>query len=157
LCGVTTTGKTSAASDCGAGGSWLPNNARPTGTPTAIIRSDGAGFQILTTWYTPPAANWDNCETSSTNGNSYITLHEFLSAGTWAQLLGFEIQHQYVTGVQFVGTTAFITSGDGKAPSAPGGGTGDLGQAFVSVDQVLKSLAGDRFVRTAWTERLDAD
>jgi hypothetical protein len=62
-----------------------------------------------------------------------------------------------VTGVQFVGTTAFITSGDGSAPSAPSGGTGDLGQAFVSVDQVLKSLAGDRFVKTAWTERLDAD
>jgi hypothetical protein len=157
LCGVTTTGKTSAASDCGAGGSWLPASARPTGTPTAILRSDGSGFQVLTTWYTPPTADWDNCVDHPTNGNSYITLHEFLAVGTWAQLLGFEIQHQYVTGVQFVGTTAFITSGDGSAPSAPSGGTGDLGQAFVSVDQVLKSLAGDRFVKTAWTERLDAD
>jgi len=25
------------------------------------------------------------------------------------------------------------------------------------VDQVLKSMAGDRFVKTAWTERIDAE
>jgi len=157
LCGITN-GKTSGAADCGAGGSWLPVNARPTGTPVAVIRSGADGFQILTTWYTPPAANWDNCPTSSTNGNSYVTLHEFLANGAWAQLVGFEIQHQYVTGVQFVGTTLFITSGDGSTPSLPPPSAGlNLGQNFQSVNQVLKSLTGDRFVRTAWSERLDAD
>jgi hypothetical protein len=121
----------------------------------AVLRSDGSGFQIFTTWYTPPAANWDNCVDSLTNGNSYVTLHEFLSNGTWAQIYGMQIQHQYVTGVQFVGTTLFITSGDGTAPSPPP--NPDLGQSFVSVDQVLKSMAGDRFVKTAWTERIDAE
>ncbi|MGO9665471.1 MAG: hypothetical protein ACLP66_19420 [Polyangia bacterium] len=156
LCGVTT-GRAPGAVDCGSGGSWMPNTARPTGTPVAVIRSDGTGFQILTTWYDPPKANWDNCPNSSTNGNSYVTLHEFLSGGTWAQLYGMQIQHQYVTGVQFVGTTLFITSGDGSAPWAPTANGGNLGQGFVSVDQVMKSLSGDRFIRTAWTERLDAD
>jgi hypothetical protein len=155
LCGVSTVGKTSAATDCGSGGSWLPTNARPTGTPVAVLRSDGTGFQLFTTWYTPPAANWDNCPGSSTNGNSYVTVHEFLSNGTWAQIYGLPIQHQYVTGVQFVGTTLFITSGDGNVPQLPT--NANLGQTFVTVDQVLKSMAGDRFVRTAWTERLDAD
>ena len=155
LCGVTVTGKLGTASDCGAGGSVLPTSARPTGTPVAVLRSDGSGFQIFTTWYTPPAANWDNCVDSLTNGNSYVTLHEFLSNGTWAQIYGMQIQHQYVTGVQFVGTTLFITSGDGTAPSPPP--NPDLGQSFVSVDQVLKSMAGDRFVKTAWTERIDAE
>ena len=155
LCGIATTMKTSAAADCGTDGSWLPTSARPTGTPVAVLRSDGSGFQLYTTWYTPPAANWDNCPGSSTNGNSYITLHEFLSDGTWAQLYGLEIQHQYVTGVQFVGTTLFITAGDGSSPSTPG--VPDLGQTFVTVAQAMQSLAGDRFVRTAWTELLDAE
>ena len=92
---------------------------------------------------------------SSTNGNSYVTLHEFLSNGTWAQLYGHAYEHQYVTGVQFVGTTLFITAGDGTPPQQPD--VPDLGQTFVSVNQVLKSMAGDRFVKTAWTERLDAE
>jgi hypothetical protein len=154
LCGVTTTGKASAASDCGSGGSWLPNEARPTGTPVAVLRGDGAGFQIYTTWYKPPAANWDNCPSSSTNGDSYITLHEVLANGTWAQLYGMKIQHQYVTGVQFVGTTLFITSGDGTTPGGPDANS-NFGQTFAPVQQALQSLAGDRYVRTYWTERLD--
>jgi hypothetical protein len=156
LCGITS-GKASAAGDCGTGGSWLPNSARPTGTPVAVLRSDGGGFQILTTWYTPPADNWDNCATSATNGNSYVTLHEFLSNGAWQQIVGIEIPHQYVTGVQFVGTTLFITAGDGTAPGAPDPSQGgnNFGQNFQSVNQVLRTLTGDRFVRTAWTERLD--
>jgi hypothetical protein len=33
----------------------------------------------------------------------------------------------------------------------------NFGQNFQSVNQILKTLTGDRFVRTAWTERLDAD
>jgi hypothetical protein len=155
LCGVTT-GKSSDATDCGSGGDWLPNSARPTGSPVAVLHTDGGGFQIFTTWYSPPAANWDNCAGSSTNGDSYVTVHEFLSSGTWAQVYGMKIAHQYVTGVQFLGTTLFITSGDGNAPSAPGG-DGSLGQTFVSVDKAMQNLIGDRFIRTAWTERIDAE
>jgi hypothetical protein len=159
LCGVATTIKTSVATDCGAGGSWLPNNARPTGTPVAVLLTGGTGFQgfqLFTTWYTPPAANWDNCPGSSTNGNSYITLHEFHADGTWAQIAGVPIQHQYVTGVQFVGTTLFITGGDGTNPQTPQ--TFNLGQAFsIASPQGLGGTAGERFVRTDWTERLDVD
>ena len=154
LCGVTTVGKPGASSDCGSGGSWLPTEARPTGTPVAILRSDGNGFQIFTTWYKPPLATWDNCAGSSSNGDSYITLHEFLANGTWAQLYGLKVEHQYVTGVQFLGTTLFITTGDGRTPSLPPGG-GNFGQSFSPVQQSLRSLSGDRFVKTAWTERLD--
>jgi hypothetical protein len=159
LCGVATTIKTSVATDCGSGGSWLPNNARPTGTPVAVLLTGGSGyqgFQLFTTWYTPPAANWDNCPGSSTNGNSYITVHEFHADGTWAQIRGLSIQHQYVTGVQFVGTTLFITGGDGTNPQAPP--TFNLGQTFsIASPQGLGGTAGERFVRTDWTERLDVD
>jgi hypothetical protein len=157
LCGVTTTGKTSAGTDCGSDGSWLSTSARPTGTPVAVLHSDGGGFQIYTTWYSPPTANWDNCPASSTNGDSYVTVHEFLSNGTWAQLYGMKIQHQYVTGVQFVGTTLFITSGDGTVPQVAGGGDGSLGQTFSSVEQSIRNLLGDRFIKTAWSERIDAE
>jgi hypothetical protein len=155
LCGKAETIKTNSATDCGAGGYTIPDGARPTGSPVAVIRSDGAGFQLYTTWYSPPANNWDNCPTSSTNGNSYITIHEFLANGTWAQLSGIAIPHQYVTGVQFVGTTLFVTFGLNSQNDNKPEGWPDVGQTFVSVDKVLKSLAGDRFVRTAWTERLD--
>jgi hypothetical protein len=156
LCGVTTTGKSSAATDCGPDGSWLPESARPTGTPVAVLHADGGGFQIYTTWYTPPATNWDNCPASATNGSSYVTVHEFLSSGTWAQVYGMKIEHQYVTGVQFVGKTLFITSGDGSAPQVPGG-EGSLGQSFSPVEQAMQNLVGERFVRTAWSERIDAE
>jgi hypothetical protein len=159
VCGVATTIKTSVATDCGSGGSWLPNNARPTGTPVAVLLTGGTGFQgfqLFTTWYTPPAANWDNCPGSSTNGNSYITLHEFHADGTWAQIAGLQLQHQYVTGVQFVGTTLFITGGDGTNPQTPQ--TFNLGQTFSITSPLgLGGTASERFVRTDWTERLDVD
>ena len=158
LCGVTATGRTSTDSSCGSGGSTLPATARPTGTPVAVLRSDATGFQLYTTWYDPPKANWDNCAASATSGNSYITVHQFLTAGSgsWAQLYGWMIPHQYVTGVQFAGTTLFITYGDGGAPGTPQPGT--FNQTFLTPSQShMGRLAGDRFVRTAWTERLDAE
>ncbi len=156
LCGVTTVGKTSSASDCGTGGSWLPATARPTGTPVAVVRTDGTGFQLYTTWYDPPKANWDTCPESATSGNSYVTLHEFLSNGIWAQIAGREYPHQYVTGVQFVGTTLFITFGTNTTTPSPT--TDNFGQAFFPVTPQSESvLAGDRFIKTAWTERMDVD
>jgi hypothetical protein len=155
ICGVNTEIKKDVDTGCGAGGELLPAGARPTGTPVGVIRADGAGFQIYTTWYKPPADNWDNCPTSSTTGTSYVTLHEVLANGTWAQLYGIKIEHQYVTGVQFVGTTLFITAGDGTAPWTPP--NENFGQTLQTVPQSLSSLAGDRYVRTAWTERLDVD
>jgi len=40
-------------------------------------------FQIFTTWYTPRRQLGQLCWIGLTNGNSYVTLHEFLSNGTW--------------------------------------------------------------------------
>ena len=145
LCGV----KTSLSGTCVP----LPADARPTGTPVAVLTNNSGGFQLYTTWYSPPQSNWDNCPNSDTNGNSYITVHEFEETGTWAQLYGVELQHQYVTGVQFVGTTLFITTGDGTSPM-PGTG-GVFNQAFQPVTKTVQTLTGDRFVKTAWTERMD--
>jgi hypothetical protein len=156
LCGVTEVGKTSADSNWCSGGSWLPATARPTGTPVAVVRGDGGGFQLFTTWYDPPKANWDNCAGSSTNGNSYVTLHEFLSNGQWAQIAGREYPQQYVTGIQFVGTTIFITFG--TSGSAPNPTTDNFGQNFKPITpKDVSALSGDQFITTAWTERMDVE
>ena len=156
LCGVTTVGKTSTASDCGTGGSWLPASARPVGTPVAVLRTDGTGFQLYTAWYDPPKTNWDTCPESATSGNSYVTLHEFLSNGTWAQIAGRAYPHEYVTGVQFVGTTLFITFGTNS--NTPTSTTDDFGQTFQPLtSQSVSALSGDRYIRTAWSERMDVD
>jgi hypothetical protein len=161
LCGVTAVGKTSADTDwcpLDAKGNpgWLPETARPTGTPLAVIRSGEDGFQIFTAWYDPPKANWDTCPESSTSGNSYVTLHEFLSNGTWAQIAGKIYPHQYVTGVQFVGTNLFITFGTNGSP--PNSNDESFGQSYKPVTpQNMNFLAGDRYIRTAWSERLDAE
>jgi hypothetical protein len=153
LCGVTT-GKTSSTSDCGSGGKWLPATARPTGTPLAVIRTGEDGFQIFTTWYDPPKANWDTCPESSTSGNSYVTLHEFLSNGTWAQIAGKMYPHQYVTGVQFVGSNLFITFGTNGSP--PNSNDENFSQSYKLVTpQDMNFLSGDRYIKTAWTERID--
>jgi len=124
----------------------------------AVLRTDGTGFELFTTWYDPPKANWDNCAASSTNGNSYITVHQFLSAGTgsWSQIYGIQIPQQYVTGVQFAGNTLFITYGDGTAPQTPPG-LGNFGQSFISASHSMGRMSGDRYIRTAWTERLDGE
>jgi hypothetical protein len=154
LCGVTFVGKTSADSGCGSDGKWLPKTARPTGTPLAVVRTDGTGFQIYTAWYEPAMANWDTCPESATSGNSYVTLHEFLSNGTWAQIAGRIYPHQYVTGVQFVGTTLFVTFGNNGG--SPNSGDQNFSQSYQLVTpQNLSILSGDRYIKTAWTERLD--
>jgi hypothetical protein len=156
LCGVTLVGKTSAASDCGSGGSWLPASARPTGTPVAVARTDGTGFQIYTAWYEPPKANWDTCPESMTSGNSYVTLHEFLTNGTWSQIAGRAYPHQYVTGVQFMGTTLFITFGTNGSP--PNSNNDNFGQTYQPVTpQNTSALSGDRYIKTAWAERMDIE
>jgi hypothetical protein len=160
LCGITEVGKTSADSNWCSGGSWLPATARPTGTPVAVVLtgtlSGTNGFQLFTTWYDPPKDNWDTCWDSSTSGNSYITLHEFLNNGQWAQIAGREYPHQYVTGIQFVGTTLFITFGtNGSPPDSP---ADQFGQTFQPVTATsLSALSGDRFITTAWTERMDVE
>jgi hypothetical protein len=156
ICGVTTAGKTALGSTCGDGGVWLPATARPSGRPTAIIRSDGAGFQVVTLWYDPPAANWDTCPGSPTDGKSYIVLHEFLAGGGWVQVLGKEIPHDMVTGIQFVGSNIFYSTGD----AGGGGAGGDLvnfGQQYRPALSRVGTRPGERFQRTAWTERIDVE
>ena len=155
ICGVTTSGKSSTDATCGSGGSFLPATARPSAAPNAIIRSDGQGFQVITVWYVPPAANWDTCAGSGTDGKSYIVLHEFLMGGGWVQVFGQEIPHELVTGVQFVGTNMFYSTSDaGGGSSEPTPIQGNFGQTFRPALSRAGGVQSERFTKTAWSDRL---
>jgi hypothetical protein len=145
--------KTNTQSCSDVAGSTLPDTARPVATPTAIIRSDGLGFQIITTWYDGTAMNNDCGGGNHFNyGTSYITVHEFGADGvTWYQIAGFSYPSTALTGSTFVGTGLFF---DGiNSASAPG--SPPIGESFIKTQQILNSNALDRYTRTSWSERLD--
>jgi len=136
-----------------AGGTLLPSTARPVTTPTAILRSDGLGFQVITTWYDVPAdmAMGNDCSSGTFNyGKSYITVHEFGADGTWYQIAGVTISDAVLTGVAFVGTGLFV---DGiNASSAPQ--SLNIGESFSTMQQILNNSARERYMRTSWSERV---
>jgi hypothetical protein len=144
--------KTAAQSCADAGGSALPTGARPVGTPTAILRSDGLGFQLITSWYDATASANDCSDGKQFNyGMSYITVHEFGADGTWFQIAGVPLTDTVLTGVTFAGTGLFV---DGITNETGPHSIG-IGETFSSTQQIQNNASGDRYSRTTWTERLD--
>jgi hypothetical protein len=142
--------KTATQSCADAGGIPLTNSARPVGTPTAILRSDGLGFQVVTSWYDPTAMTNDCSGGGQFNyGQSYITVHEFGASGTYFQIAGVAINNAVLTGVAFVGTGLFV---DGiNAASTPS--AINIGETFSPTQQILNNASSERYTRTSWTER----
>jgi hypothetical protein len=141
--------KTQTCADVGA--VQMPSTARPVATPTAVLRSDGLGFQVITSWYDPVTSN--NCSAGGqfNYGKSYVTVHEFGADGTWYQIAGVTLDSTVLTGVTFIGTGLFV---DGlNAASAPQ--SINLGETFSLTQQLLNNSANERYSRTSWTERLD--
>jgi hypothetical protein len=135
-----------------AGAEPLPSGARPVGTPTAVLRADGLGFQVITGWYDPTAVSNDCTSGKQFNyGKSYITVHEFGADGTWYQIAGVPIDNTVLTGIAFVGTGLFI---DGiNASSAPK--SINIGETFSTTQQILNNSGRERYLRTSWSERQD--
>jgi hypothetical protein len=141
--------KTQTCANVGAG--EMPSTARPVSTPTAVLRSDGLGFQVITSWYDPVTSN--NCSAGGqfNYGKSYVTVHEFGADGTWYQIAGVTLDSTVLTGVTFIGTGLFVDgTGAGSAPQSI-----NLGETFSLTQQLLNSSAKERYSRTSWTERLD--
>jgi len=134
------------------GGTPLPSSARPVGTPTVIMRSDGLGFQVITSWYDPTAIANDCSGIKQFNyGTSYITVHEFGAAGGYFQIAGLTYASTVLTGATFVGTGLFV---DGiNTAVAPQ--TVNIGESFSTMQQILNSAGLERYTRTTWTERVD--
>jgi hypothetical protein len=140
--------------DCStaSGGNVLPEAARPVSTPTAILRSDGLGFQIITSWYDATAMANDCSSGHQFNyGTSYITVHEFGADGTWYQIAGFTLERTVLTGVAFVGVGLFV---DGINPGSAPEGLG-IGESITKMQQILNNSAQERYTRTTWSERVD--
>jgi hypothetical protein len=133
------------------GGVEMPSTARPVSTPTAVLRSDGLGFQVITSWYDPVTSN--NCSAGGqfNYGKSYVTVHEFGADGTWYQIAGLPLDSTVLTGVTFIGTGFFVDGiNAGSAPRA-----NNFGETFSLTQQLLNKSANERYSRTSWTERLE--
>ena len=132
----------------------LPPTARPVGTPTVIMRSDGLGFQVITGWYDWTAHSNDCTSTPNFNyGTSYVTVHEFGADGMWYQIAGFTFADTVLTGGTFVGTGFFldgIMGGNNDKPMSQ-----SFGQSIVSLQQLLNASGLERYSRTSWTERME--
>jgi hypothetical protein len=89
LCGVTNAAGTSCVEA-------LPTTARPNATPMAVLRKDGTGFQVISTWYLPAS---DSC----TDGATYLTIHDFTVAGGMVQKFGMKLASEPVTSAVFAG------------------------------------------------------
>jgi hypothetical protein len=143
--------KTASQSCTDAGGVLMPSSARPVGTPSVALRSDGLGFQAITAWY-DPTSKTNNCSSGSFSyGQSYVTVHEFGADGTWYQIAGVTLNNTALTGIAFIGTGLFIDGliGDSTPASI------NIGQTFSKTQQIISNSGLDRYQRTTWTERLE--
>jgi hypothetical protein len=148
-----TDGSKKAQQSCAeAGAEPLPSSARPVSTPTVVLRADGLGFQVITSWH-DPTVKVNNCSNGGQfiYGKSYVTVHEFGADGTWYQVAGVPLDNTILTGVSFIGTGLFV---DGiNASSTPQ--TISIGETFSPVQQVLNNPGCERYARTTWSERFD--
>jgi hypothetical protein len=141
---------------CGGTANELPTSARPIGTPTIVLRSDGLGFQVITGWY-DITQQQNNCSGQSFDyGTSYITVHEFGAFGdaggaVWYQLAGIEITNTALSGMTFVGGGLFV---DGINPNSMPSSM-NIGESFSNVQQILNNPPYERYSRTSWSERLE--
>ena len=119
----------------------LPANARPTGTPLAVLKEDGSGFQVISLWYVPGAGG-------CTRGVTYLAIHELrLASATVTQKYGGWLANEPVTSAAFVNNKLVFADATGARdvsnytgmprfkPAPPG--------TFVSQERVRQTM---------WTE-----
>jgi hypothetical protein len=85
----------------------MPANARPTGTPLAVLKEDGSGFQVISLWYVPGAGG-------CTKGITYLTIHELkLATAAVTQKYGGWLANEPVTSAAFVGNKLVFADATG--------------------------------------------
>lgn len=102
LCAVTTSGGGCAA--------LMPVTARPTGTPLAILKKDGSGFQMMSMWYAPDG---EGC----TKGTTWLNLHEIVGEKV-SQIQGLKVADEPVTSPVVAGGRILIVSSNGTVDIA---------------------------------------
>ena len=99
LCGVTNAAGTSCVET-------LPATARPNATPMAVLKKDGTGFDIVSTWYLPPA-------NACTDGTTYLLIQEYTISGGLKTKYGTKLASEPVTSAVFVGGKLMFVSQTG--------------------------------------------
>ena len=96
----------------------LAIDARPAGSPTAILKADGSGFQVFSLWY-------ERSLTGCDQGNTYLLLHEVQADGRLNQLKGMYAANEPLVSVVPVGAKIVIATSEGLRDV-----TDELGQTF---------------------------
>jgi hypothetical protein len=137
--GTTLCGQTAANGTCSL---VLPAAARPNATPLAVLRQDGQGFEVLSTWYLP-AVN------SCSDGTTYLSIYEVSVAGTATLKYATPLASEPITSTVFVGNKLMFTTQNGVTDL-----TSMLPANLKFVPVTPTGYAGDaeRIRRLAWSE-----
>jgi hypothetical protein len=71
-----------------------------------VLKRDGSGFQIISTWYQPPA-------NACSDGITYLTIHELAINGSIGQKFATKLASEPVTSAVFAGSKLMFVSQTG--------------------------------------------
>jgi hypothetical protein len=144
LCGVTAangTCTTRLPAGTNTAGVWT-GLARPNSTPTVVLREDGLGFDIVSTWYLPPT-------NACTDGTTYLNIYEIGISGAVTLKFAQALAAEPVTSTVFVGGKLMFVGAAGPIDLTPNLPTGLVFKTGSSgnVPGVV-----ERFRRLGWNE-----
>jgi hypothetical protein len=121
----------------------LPSNARPLGTPLAILKQDGSGFLILSNWYAPDP---QGCS----KGTTYLQIHQVsVPSGVVTMKQALRVSDEPVSSPIVAGNKIVIITSTGPVVLS-----GNVTQTFVA-GQSSPSMAGgaaEPFKILGWSE-----
>jgi hypothetical protein len=137
--GSTLCGKTAVNGSCT---TTLPAGARPNSTPLAVLREDGQGFEVLSTWYLP-AVN------ACSDGTTYLNITEINVNGTATLKYAAPLASEPITSTVFVGNKLMFTTQNGVTDL-----TSMLPAAlkFVPASGIGGAGAAERVRKLSWIE-----
>ncbi len=127
--------------------SLIPNDARPTATPMAVLKADGSGFQIFTLWYS-------GSTTGCGQGQTFLTLHEVTSIGGVTVKAGLTLANQPVTSAIIAGDKVLYSRRSASGAPEIVDITSQMNQTFVVGGAISPNTlnGGMRLRQTGWNE-----
>ena len=123
----------------------LPSNARPLGTPLAILKQDGTGFLILSNWYSPDPGG-------CTKGTTYLQIHQVgVPSGLVTMKQALFVSDEPVSSPIVAGNKIVIITAKGPVVLS-----GNVTQTFVAGQSspTLNGSAAEPFKILGWSESL---
>jgi hypothetical protein len=110
-----------------------------------ILKQDGQGFLVFTVWYKPATC---------TKGQTFLTLHQIQTTGSWSQRSGMLIANEPVTGVAVVGgKVVYVSSTPTGEPRVSEVPSTQLGLSVVLGGKAGETAPGDGKLRgLSWSE-----